>query len=72
MGQEIGISPLQLAAMVSTIANDGVWVAPRIVAATIRAAATPQTVAFHPAEGTAGDFADDRSADETDDAGRGA
>src|SRR6202035_4039519 len=31
MGQEIGISPLQLASLVSTIANDGVAVAPRIV-----------------------------------------
>ena len=34
MGQEIGITPLQLVGLVSTIANDGVWVAPRIVAAT--------------------------------------
>ncbi len=34
MGQEIGVSPLQLAGMVSTIANDGVWVPSRIVAAT--------------------------------------
>ena len=31
MGQEIGISPLQLAGLISTFANDGVWVAPRIV-----------------------------------------
>jgi len=50
MGQEIGVSPLQLAAMVSTIANDGVWVAPRIVAGTSEPRNTPQTVAFHPAE----------------------
>jgi len=49
MGQEIGISPLQLAGMVSTIANDGVWVAPRIVAATTQPQGTPQTVVFHPA-----------------------
>jgi len=48
MGQEIGVSPLQLAAMVSTIANDGVWVAPRIVAGTTEPRNTPQTVAFHP------------------------
>src|SRR5881227_3797174 len=33
MGQEIGISPLQLMGMVSTIANDGTWIAPRIVVA---------------------------------------
>jgi cell division protein FtsI (penicillin-binding protein 3) len=48
MGQEIGISPIQLTGLISTFANDGVWVAPRIVAGT----ATPQTplqmVAFHP------------------------
>ena len=50
MGQEIGISPLQLAAMVSTIANDGVWVAPRVVAGTREPRSTPQTVAFQPAD----------------------
>jgi cell division protein FtsI (penicillin-binding protein 3) len=50
MGQEIGISPLQLAAMVSTIANDGVWAGPRIVAATTEPRSTPQTVVFHPAD----------------------
>ena len=33
MGQEIGISAIQLAGLVSTIANDGVWQAPHIVAA---------------------------------------
>ena len=37
MGQEIGVSAVQLAAMVSTFANDGVWVAPRIVAGTTTA-----------------------------------
>src|SRR5438132_10561528 len=31
MGQEIGVSPLQLAGLISTIANNGVWVAPRII-----------------------------------------
>jgi cell division protein FtsI (penicillin-binding protein 3) len=45
MGQEIGISAVQLAGLVSTIANDGVWQAPHIVAA-------PQgglrEVAYHP------------------------
>ena len=35
MGQEIGISPLQLASLISTIANDGVHVPPRIVAGTM-------------------------------------
>ena len=48
MGQEIGISPIQLAGLVSTFANDGVWVAPRIVAGPVEPRGTPQTVAFHP------------------------
>src|SRR5579863_8341304 len=48
MGQEIGISPIQLAGLVSTFANDGVWVAPRIVAGNVDPAGTPQMVAFHP------------------------
>jgi cell division protein FtsI (penicillin-binding protein 3) len=62
MGQEIGISPLQLADLISTIANDGVWVAPRIVAGTLEpygvpgkpgsgllgSESAPQTIAFQP------------------------
>jgi cell division protein FtsI (penicillin-binding protein 3) len=52
MGQEIGISPLQLISLISTIANDGVHVPPRIVAGTIMPQSTPQTIAFRPAEGT--------------------
>ena len=53
MGQEIGISPLQLSALISTFANDGVWVAPRIVAGTLDPQASPgknptQAVTFHP------------------------
>lgn len=48
MGQEIGISPLQLTGLISTFANDGVWVAPRIVAGTVQPSGAPQTVAFHP------------------------
>jgi cell division protein FtsI (penicillin-binding protein 3) len=51
IGQEIGISPIQLAALVSTIANDGVRVAPRIVMGTAPPQGPLQTVAFHPAEG---------------------
>jgi len=50
MGQEIGISPLQLAGLISTFANDGVWVAPRIVAGRVEPQGTPQTVTFHPGE----------------------
>src|SRR5262249_30906276 len=48
MGQEIGISPVQLAGMVSTIANDGVWVASRIVAARTEPRNMPQMIAFQP------------------------
>jgi cell division protein FtsI/penicillin-binding protein 2 len=48
MGQEIGISPLQLAGLVSTFANDGVWVSPRVVTGSVQPRGTPQTVAFHP------------------------
>ena len=48
MGQEIGISPLQLAGLISTFANDGVWMSPRIVTGTVQPRGTPQTVAFHP------------------------
>ena len=48
MGQEIGISPIQLAGLISTFANDGVWVAPRIVTGEVQPKGTPQTVAFHP------------------------
>lgn len=51
MGQEIGVSPLQLISMASTIANDGVFVPPRIVAGTTPPRSTPQLIAFHPAAG---------------------
>src|SRR6202158_377837 len=50
MGQEIGISPLQLVALISTIANDGVWIAPRSVAGTAEPQSTPQTISFQPAQ----------------------
>jgi cell division protein FtsI (penicillin-binding protein 3) len=48
MGQEIGISPIQLTGLISTFANDGVWVAPRILTRKIEPQGTPKTVAFHP------------------------
>jgi cell division protein FtsI (penicillin-binding protein 3) len=51
MGQEIGISAIQLAGLISTFANDGVRVPPRIVAGTAPPQAGVQTVAFHPVEG---------------------
>jgi cell division protein FtsI (penicillin-binding protein 3) len=50
MGQEIGITPLQLVGLISTMANDGVWVAPRIVAATTEPQSAPQLIAFHPVD----------------------
>jgi cell division protein FtsI (penicillin-binding protein 3) len=50
MGQEIGVSPLQLAGLVSTFANDGVWVAPRIVVGLVPPEGALQTVAFHPGD----------------------
>ena len=51
IGQEIGVSPLQLSTLISTFANDGVLVSPRIVAGTAPPQAAIQTVAFHPVEG---------------------
>jgi cell division protein FtsI (penicillin-binding protein 3) len=48
IGQEVGVSPIQLAAVISTFANDGVYVAPRIVAGTLPLQAGVQTVVFHP------------------------
>lgn len=49
MGQEIGITPLQLVGLISSMANDGVYVAPRVVAATATTQNLPQQIAFHPA-----------------------
>jgi cell division protein FtsI (penicillin-binding protein 3) len=50
MGQEIGVSPLQLAAMVSSIANDGVMVGTRMVAATTEPQNAPHMIAFRPTQ----------------------
>ncbi len=50
MGQEIGVTPLQLASMVSAIANQGVWTPPRIVAGATQPQSAPQKVVFRPAE----------------------
>jgi len=50
MGQEIGITPLQLTDLISTMANDGIRVAPRVVADISDPHSAPQTIAFHPAE----------------------
>ena len=50
MGQEIGITPLQLADLISTMANDGTRASPRVVAAISDPQSAPQTIAFHPAD----------------------
>lgn len=52
MGQEIGVSPLQLVSMTSAMANDGLWTAPRIIAGVIPPQSSPhgQMVVFHPAQ----------------------
>jgi cell division protein FtsI (penicillin-binding protein 3) len=51
MGQEIGVSPLQLVSMASTIANDGIFVPPRIIAGTTPPRSTPQVMVYHPPAG---------------------
>jgi cell division protein FtsI (penicillin-binding protein 3) len=50
MGQEIGITPLQLADLISTMANDGTRVSPRVIAAISDPQSAPQTIAFHPVD----------------------
>lgn len=54
MGQEIGVSPLQLISMTSAMANDGIWTPARIVAGSTpmgdgRTGAA-KTVVFHPGQ----------------------
>jgi cell division protein FtsI (penicillin-binding protein 3) len=46
MGQEIGVTPLQTISMISTIANDGMYTPPRIVAGELPPNAGPQPVVF--------------------------
>ena len=50
MGQEIGVTAVQVVSMVSTIANDGVYTPPRIVAGELPPNAAPKPVVFHPAQ----------------------
>ena len=54
MGQEIGVSPLQLVSMTSAMANDGIWTPPRIVAGAAPVSDLPgspaKTVVFHPGQ----------------------
>lgn len=48
IGQEVGVTPLQLASMMSTIANDGVYTPPRIVAGLTEPSSLYQQVVFRP------------------------
>ncbi|HVZ19003.1 MAG TPA: penicillin-binding protein 2, partial [Terriglobales bacterium] len=49
IGQEIGVTPVQVVSMISSIANDGVYTPPRIVAGITKAnPSAPQTIAFRP------------------------
>jgi cell division protein FtsI (penicillin-binding protein 3) len=50
MGQEIGVTAVQAVSMVSTIANDGVYTPPRIVAGELPPNAGPKPVVFHAAQ----------------------
>lgn len=51
IGQEIGVSPIQVAGLIATVANDGVYVSPRIVAGTVPPQGAVQNVGFHPVPG---------------------
>lgn len=51
MGQEIGVSAMQLVSMATTIANDGVYVPPRMVAGVTPPRSAQQSITFHPAQG---------------------
>lgn len=48
IGQEVGVTPLQLASMISTVANDGVYTPPRIVAGLTEPSTLYQQVVFRP------------------------
>jgi cell division protein FtsI (penicillin-binding protein 3) len=50
MGQEIGVTPLQTVSLVSTIANDGVYTPPRIVAGELPPDSKALPVVYHPAQ----------------------
>ena len=49
MGQEIGVTPLQAISLISTIANDGVYTPPRIVAGELPPDSKALPVVFHSA-----------------------
>ena len=59
MGQEIGVTPLQSISMVSTIANDGVYTPPRIVAGELPPDSKALPVVFHPCATASRGYTDD-------------
>jgi cell division protein FtsI (penicillin-binding protein 3) len=48
IGQEVGVTPLQVISMVSSIANDGIYTAPRIVADVTQPTQGYRQIVFHP------------------------
>jgi cell division protein FtsI (penicillin-binding protein 3) len=48
IGQEVGVTPLQIVSMMSAIANDGVYTSPRIVAGVTQPSQGYQRIEFHP------------------------
>ena len=48
MGQEVGVTPVQLVSMVSTIANGGMYLPPHILMPAPRAGAQPEALPFKP------------------------
>jgi cell division protein FtsI (penicillin-binding protein 3) len=49
IGQEVGVTPLQIVSMVSAIASDGIYTSPRIVAGVTNPQKGYQQIVFHPA-----------------------
>jgi cell division protein FtsI (penicillin-binding protein 3) len=50
IGQEVGVTPLQVASMMSAVANDGIYSPPRIVAGVTPPSQGYQRIEFHPAQ----------------------
>jgi cell division protein FtsI (penicillin-binding protein 3) len=48
IGQEVGVTPLQVISMVSSIANDGIYTPPRIVADVTQPTQGYRQIVFHP------------------------
>ena len=60
IGQEVGVTPIQLVTMVSAIANGGVYMPPHVLLQStdeMKGDARLQPAAFHPSEPTPGDTA---------------